>query len=358
MINILSIRCGLAFAPYICETAGEFLTTGAGASRVVRQAGGGLIIRSDGQLSLRYQGRECLLDREDARHYIAAVTFRTEAYDVRRLSDEVVISTVGRDILLSHPQSELWIEREVIAELMSAFKGESSPGPSISRLPGWLSVSSGGGRLLLSDGRTGRWVLLGADHLAELERRQPNEGEPAEQKPPLPPTVAVKGLSIHLQSAVKLLETLESFANTGIVDSFAEITPTYSLTAGSATEGIELRDSSLRVALSSREARKWASIIRVELDRLNLRQAERGRIRTVFVDHEDGRWVLQWGDEVFVRRESKLTIAGETEDANETEEGSQTGLLTKQSGAFRLILNRVTGACVALEDSEVSHLRR
>jgi hypothetical protein len=354
MINLLSIRCGLAFAPYLAESASEFLSEGVVASRVVRQAGSSLIIRSDSEVALRYQGRECLLGTEDVRHYLATVVFRTEAYDVLRLSDEVVTSTVGRDILLSHPQSELWLERAVVAEMLSAFKSEALPaGQAIPGFPHWLSISSGGGRLLLSDERTGRWVLLGADHMAELERRlQPQEEFAEQQNGRVPPTIAVKGLTVHLQSALKLAETLEEFASTGNVIHFEECTPTYSLTAGNATEGIELKDSDMRVALTAREARKWVGIVRCELNRLNVRQVERGRIRTVFADLEDGQWVLQWGDELFVPRGATLTIN------HPRSEGSRSrGLLVKQSGGFRLLLNHATGACVALEDSEVSHLR-
>ena len=353
MINILSIRCGLAFAPYLDESASEFLSKGLAASRVVRQAGSGLIIRSDGEVALRYQGRECLLGAEEVRHYLATIAFRAEVYDVKRLSDEVVTSTVGRDILLSHPQSELWLERAVVAEMVSAFKSQALPGGyAISGLPDWLSVSSGGGRLLLSDGRTGRWVLLGADHMSELERRLEPEDEIAEQQNALvPPTIAVKGLRVHLQSALRLADTLEEFASGGSVVHFEEVTPTYSLTVGSATEGIELRDSEIRVALTAREARKWVSIVRGELDRLNVRQVERGRIRTVFASLEDGQWILQWGDEVFIPRGATLTVN------HPGAEGSQSrGPLVKQTGGFRLLLNQATGACVALEDSELTHL--
>lgn len=354
MINILSIRCGLAFAPYLAESASEFLSKGVVASRVVRQAGSGLIIRSDGEVALRYQGRECLLGSEDLRHYLATVVFRIEAYDVRRLSDEVVTSTVGRDILLSHPQSELWLERAVVAEIVSAFKSEAlAPVPAISGLPHWLSISSGGGRLLLSDGRTGRWVLLGADHMAELERRlQPQEEAAEQQYARVRPTIAVKGLSVHLQSGLKVAKTLEDFASTGNVAPFDELAPTYSLTVGNATEGIELKDSDIRVALTAREARKWAGIVRCELDRMNVRQVERGRIRTVFADLEDGQWILQWGDELFVSRDATLTINHPRADGSQSR-----GLMVRQSGGFRLLLNQATGACVALEDSELSLLR-
>jgi hypothetical protein len=212
-----------------------------------------------------------------------------------------------------------------------------------------LSISTGNGGLLLSDGRTGRWVLLGADHIAELERRLTTLGKPGGRRVnPVPPTLALKGLTIHLQSASRLAETLEDFAITGKVAEFVETTPTYSLTVGRATEGIELKNSDIRVALTAREARKWASIISGELDRLNVRSVERGRIRTVFADVEDGSWVLQWGDEVFIpRRGAWLAEPGGTKLIS-TED-----LLVKETGEFRSLLNLDTGACVALNETEL-----
>ncbi|MFY9611594.1 MAG: hypothetical protein WAU45_23650 [Blastocatellia bacterium] len=354
MINILSIKCGLAFAPYLAESAARFLKAGAFASQVVRQAGSGLILRHEDEVSIRYQGRQCSLGTEDVRHYGATIAFRTEAYDVKRMPDEVVISTVGQSILLSHPQSELWLERGVVSELVRVFNGEAATPDDDTAfdLPPWLSVSSGSGRLLLSDGRTGRWVLLGADHIAELEHRlktQANPSRPANNR--MPPTLTLKGLTIHLQSAFKLAETIEDFANTGNVAGFEEITPTYSLTVGRATEGIALKDSDIRVALTAREARKWASIIRGELDRLNVRRVERGRIRTVFADVEEVRWVLQWGDEVFVPRP-----AAPIAEPGLTRSNSTGDLVVRETGEFLLLLNGDTGACVALNESELSYV--
>ena len=351
MINILSIKCGLAFAPYLADSASRFLTAGAFASQVVRQAGSGLILRQEDGVSLRYQGRECSLGTEDVQHYLTTIEFRTDAYDVRRMLDEVVISTVGRSILLSHPQSELWLERDVAGELVRDFKSDRATPDEATALglPQWLSISTSNGQLLLSDGRTGRWVLLGADHIAELERRLNTREKPGSRAHnPVPPTFAVKGLIIHLQSALRLAETLEDFSNTGKAAEFVEITPTYSLTVGRATEGIELKDSNIRVALTAREARKWAGIISGELDRLNVRCLERGRIRTVFADVEEGSWVLQWGDEVLVpRAASGIAESGpiETED-----------LLVRETGEFRSLLNLNSGGCVALNQAELSYL--
>jgi hypothetical protein len=351
MINILSIKCGLAFAPYLAESAARFLKAGVFTSQVIRQAGSGLILRHEDEVSLRYQGRQCSLGTEEVRHYLATIEFRAEAYDVKRMPDEVVISTIGQTILLSHPQSELWLDGDVVSELIRVFNAEavSSDDDTSSVLPQWLSISSGSGRLLLSDGRTGRWVLLSADHVAELERRlktREKPGGPAVNR--VPPTLALKGLTIHLQSAFKLAETLEEFANSGNVEDFEEITPTYSLMVGKATEGIELKDSDIRVALTAREARKWASMIRGELDRLNARYTERGRIRTVFADVEEGSWVLQWGDEVFVPRPATTIVEPHLNRLD-----SRGDLVARETGEFRLLLNRGTGACVALDESEV-----
>src|SRR6266496_2982584 len=64
---------------------------------------------------------------------------------------------------------------------------------------------------------------------------------------------------------LKLFGTLEEFANTDRVTPFEEVTPIYSLKASESTEGIELRDSDKRIALTAREARKWTGIIGTEL---------------------------------------------------------------------------------------------
>lgn len=354
MINILSIRLGLAFAPYFVEAATEFLNAGAVASQVVRQAGSGLIIRSENGVALRHQGRECFLGVEDIRHYCATVEFRAEVFDVKRLSGEVVISSVGQDILLSHPQSEVWLERVAVVAMLQAYGSGESAASELDQpaLPSWLTISSGNGQLLLSDGRTGRWVLLGADHMTEIEARLIAAKEPDRQATTQkPPTITLKGVNVHLQSALKLTETLERFEDRGDVSPFEEITPTYSLVVSRSIEGIELKDSDARVALTTREARKWAGIVRSEIDRLKVTQVERGRIRTVFAEVSDGRWVLQWGDEIFVARG-----AGLKGDRGRIDPAASSGILEKQTGGLRLLLNRDTGACVALNVVELSHL--
>jgi hypothetical protein len=358
MINIFSIRCGLAFAPYLVESLAAFLSEGEFAPRVVRQAGSGLIIRSDGEAMLRFQQREAALGEDEATHYSATVEFRREFYDVQRLQDEVVIANVGTNILLSHPQSDLWLEAPHVSHMLRTFGDMPAQQDETdsSSLPDWLKISSGAGRLLISDQQNGRWVLLGSDHIEELERRlvllDPASESSVRYKPP---TIPLKGLAIHLQSAVKLAETLEAYAQTGEIIAFEEITPTYSLTVGRSAEGIELRDFDRRVGLNSREARKYASIIRSELERLNVTQIERGRIRTVFADDEHGRWILQWGDEVLVSNDS----LDELRSAWSLQSGVGTYRpVVKRANGFYLLLNPSTGACVALTKPEQEQLIR
>lgn len=348
MINILSIGCSLAFAPYLAVSIQEFVNDGVAASRVVRQGGTSLIIRTDGELVLRHDNRQARLGIEEALHYSATVQFRSEVYDVLRMQDEVVLASVGEELLLSHPQSEIWLNHSAVARLVSTFASDSfvRADHELPGLPEWLEVSTGGQRLLLSDHRTARWVLLGVDHLRELERRLKAIGSARALFQELaPPTFPLKGLKLHIQSAFKLIETLEGFANTGKVVPFAEVTPTYSLRASRSPEGMELADSDLRVALTAREARKWVTLINAELERLNARQIERGGIRTVFADNDGGRWILQWGDEVFLPKDARPLASPRAIDP-----------ISKRIGEFLLLLRPATGACVALTESESIHL--
>lgn len=355
MINIFSTRCSLAFAPYLLASAEGFLTSGAIVSRVVRQGGSSLILRANGDLVLRHEHRQASLGMEAVRHYAATIRMRSEFYDVSRMQDEVVLANVGDELLLSHPQADIWLTREAVGALARAFTDESTAtaGGRLLTVPEWLMVSTGGGRLLLSDQRTARWVLLGDDHMRELERRLSalRQSRHATAGPP-PPTVALKGLTLHLQSAFRLSLTLLDFARTGHVTPFEEITPNYSLKASASIEGIELRDSDKRAALTAREAHKWAEIIRDELERLNARQVERGAIRTVFAADNGGCWVLQWGDEVFVSKGIqgwRRSGSGVLSDATGT-------LAGKRIGGFLTLLSPATGACVALTDSESEYL--
>jgi hypothetical protein len=362
MINLLSIRCSLAFAPYVMESTREFSTDGAVTPRVVRQGGNGLILRSDADatLALRHQNRQAEFGPEEARHYSATVGLRGEFYQVVRFEDEVVMANAGGELLLSHPQSDLWLSRGAVEALLQTFRDGSSPAVPTG-LPEWLTVSPGGGQLLLSDQRNGRWVLLGEDHIRELERslvvlQRPREASAHAQ----PPTISLKGVVVHLQSAYTLAETLEEFAGTGRFESFADRAPEFSLSARQATEGIEITDGTSRVGLTAKEARKWAGIIREELARLNSTCITRGKIRTVFADAEEGRWVLQWGDEVFVGAQASLT-AGLSESFNPGQSGqgclrSYGSLVVKRADGFLLVLSPDAGACVALDRSELARL--
>lgn len=351
MINIISLRCSLAFAPYLSVSAAEFLAGGAISPRVVRQGGSGLILRSHRDLVLRHEHRQANLGMEDVRHFAATIEMRREFYDVSRMQDEVVLASVGTELLLSHPQSEMWLTRDAVGALASAFACEStaqSEGTLIG-IPEWLKVSKGGGRLLLSDQRTARWVLLGEDHVRELERRLGTLRQAcrAASGPP-PATISVKGLTVHLQSAFTLLLTLLDFARNRKVTPFEEITANFLLKASACSEGIELTSTDERIALTAREADKWATIIRNELERLSARRFDRGGIRTVFARNEDGCWILQWGDEVFLSK-SVLLARGSRSGVLSDATGS---LIGKHSGEFLVLLSPATGACVALTDSE------
>ena len=351
MINLLSIRCSLAFAPYIAESTAEFKSAGVLTSRVVRQGGSGLILRSDGEMVLRHNNRQVELGLKEARHYSATVGLKYEFYQVLRLEDEVVMANVGNELLLSHPQSELWLTQPTIAVLLKTFEAQ---GASIDRsvLPEWLSVSAGAGSLLLSDQRTGRWVLLSDDHMRELVRRLPLlDCACADSALLQPPTISVKGVTVHLQSALTLAETLEEFGATGRFQPFIDRTPAFSLSAKEATEGIEISDENSRIGVTAKEARKWAEIIRGELARLNCLSMTRGKIRTVFANVETGRWVLQWGDEVLVPHnvlaEARVSDGGLAETES---------IEVKREDELLVLLSPANKACVALEEKELARL--
>ncbi len=305
MINILSIRCGLGFAPFLADATADYLSDGATTPQVVRQGGNGMIIRSEESIFIRHQNRESMIDPQAALHYAATVRFRIEVFDICRTREEIVLATIGDNILISFPQSEMWIEARAVASIIDTFGGQSNPTKKRDGLPEWLNISTGGNRLLLSDQRTGRWVLMGEDHISELSRRLASLNNAQQTgRRVSPPTIAVKGISIHLQSAFKLAEVFETFAAGGTVAEYEEATPTYLLGVRRATEGLEIRDFDKRVAFTARETRKWAEILRHELGKLNAEQIERGSIRTVAADGEGGRWALQWGDEIFIPEES------------------------------------------------------
>jgi hypothetical protein len=340
MINILSVQCSLAFAPYLSESLAQFLDSGYVTPRVVLQAGTGLIIRSDGELAIRYQEREYRLGPAETRHYSATLDLRVEAYDITLMPDEIVMSNFNGAVVLSHPQSEIWLEPPVVEALVQTFN-RGTPPESI--LPEWLNASPGGGRLLLSDQRSGRWMLLGPDHVDALASRLRYLSVAKPHTKSKPPTIGIKGLPIHLQSAIKLARTLANFSATGAIEAYDEITPLYSLSVSPSTEGIDLSDSNNRVAITKREAGKWASLMSVELERLNTMQFERGQIRTTLADCDGGRWILQWGDEVLIPRGF---------DSAFKDGRCENKFRMKKIGELTTLLDHHTAHCVALSDSE------
>jgi hypothetical protein len=62
------------------------------------------------------------------------------------MPDEVVLASASDWLLISHPQSELWLDRAATSRLIAIFGGDDDCGG----LPNWLAVSMGGGRLLIS----------------------------------------------------------------------------------------------------------------------------------------------------------------------------------------------------------------
>lgn len=351
MLNMLAIRCGLSFAPYLADAMAGYLGEGAFNSRVIKQGGNGLILRSGAEMVLWFQAREAALGSHEARHYAATVAFRTDVYNITRMADEVVIASVNESLLLSHPQSELWLEADAVAALLHAYEGDAPAGARDVALPEWLTVSTGAGRLLLSDQRTGRWVLLDADHVAELGRRAGTlapAGVPASRTGP--PTITIKGVTVHLQSAFKLADSLESFAGSGHVVAFTEQAPDYELTVEPTPEGIALRDFDQRATLTARDARKYAAILRDELERRHAVECERGGLRTVIADDRGGRWVLQWGDEI-------LLTTGALSALREGADGATSSQLrVKRTAEFLLLLAPASGTCVALTETETEAL--
>jgi hypothetical protein len=349
MLNILSIRCGLAFAPYLADAMAGYLDCGAFNSRVVKQGGNGLILRSDAEIDLRYQLHEAALGAAEARHYSATLALRRDVYDITRMADEIVIASVGDSVLLSHTQSELWLEAPVIHALVRAFREDAQAADLA--LPDWLTISTAANCLLLSDQRTGRWVLLGAEHAAELERRaRLLVSADKVARPAKPPTLTIKGVTVHLQSAFKLAAALDRFAETGDVTAYTEQSPDYVLIVEKTTGGMAVGDFDQRVTLNAREARKYAAIVRDELEQRRAVQFERGRLRTVIVNDGDGRWLLQWGDEILLSNEAAAAL----QQASAMTAGG--GLVVRRDDGFLLLLNPATGACVALTGEEESAL--
>jgi len=348
-INILSVRSSLAFATYLSEAFREFIDDRSVSARVPRQGGKGFAVRSDGDLVLRHEHRQESLVLEEVRHYAATTKMRSQIYDVLRMQDEVVLANVGPELLLSHPQSEMWLSEQTVFALVETF-GSASSAIAHAGIPEWLKVSLGGGRLLLSDQRTGRWVLLGDDHVNELRERL---AQLAIESTPLqfqsPPVINLKGIGIHLQSALTLVSKMEDFAAGREVIAFEEVTPSYSFKVSTSANGLEISDDDNHAVLNSRETRKWIDLVKAKIEALHISQLERGRIRTVFASDNGGRWILQWGDEVFVPGNAHETV-GRLPDTPRAE----SGLIARSIDGFLVVMNSSTGNCVALTEFEAS----
>lgn len=339
MINIHSIRCSLAFAPYITESARAYLNEETSVSQVIRQGGSGLIIRSDADLHLRYRNRETILQPDAARHYLRTIAFRSDCFDIARLSDEIILASAGDTLLLSHPQSEIWLDAKTVSSLIRIAGGAEEK-----TLPEWIDVSTSSGRLLISDQRSGRWVLLGADHLAEFERRAERLNKSlAQTSVPRSPRITIKGVTVRLQSAFRLLRALESFAEANDFEPFEDVGPEFYLRAARATEGMAIMDSDMRAAITAHEAPKWVAIIQNEIEQLHAREIEPCSIHTVFAETNEGRWVMQWGDEIFIE-ESVLARLRSGEIGFE-----DSSLAAKREDDYLLLLDHRTGSCVALD---------
>jgi hypothetical protein len=290
-------------------------------------------------LGLIYRNHRASLGSPEASHYLATIGLRANFYDVNLMSEEVVLASVNGNLLVSHPQSEIWLDQSSVSHLIGGYKtGQLRAGPP---LPEWLVCSVSAGRLLLSDQRSGRWVLLGEDHIAEFERRLSLLSPATNSISPAPPVINLKGVEIHLQSAFKVARTLRVFAQTRQVNPYDDCAPEFKLTVGLATEGIRIADTNSAVGLTVREAGKWAEIIQAELARLNAKEIIRGQITTVLADGPGGRFVMQWGDEVFVPERFSFQAS--------IKSGS---LICAEDRGLIVLLDRSKSACVALTPQE------
>src|SRR5262249_3843505 len=257
-------------------------TGGRAPSRTISQGGSGMALAQADSLSLIYRNRRADLDNAEARHYLATIGLRANSYEISLMSEEVVLASINGALLVSHPQSEIWLDDAAVRHLIESYQApDLHPDPA---LPQWLQCSVAAGRLLLSDQRTGRWVLLGADHIAEFERRLGLLKPVAESAVPSPPVIPLKGIETHLQSAFKLARTLVDFGQTRQVQAYEEIAPEFRLAVAPAVEGIQISDTNERVGMTAREALKWAGLIQAELTRLNAIEFVRGKITTVIAD--------------------------------------------------------------------------
>src|SRR5262249_48643627 len=353
MLNLLSIRCSLAFAPYLYSSLSQFIEDGKSTPEVIRQGGSGLTIRADGALIIRHQDREVKLGALEARHFWATVRLRLEQFEVRRSSAEIVMANTAIGLLLSFPQSEIWLDAPDIECLLRMQSGADAANTRCS-LPDWLIASASEGQLLLSDQRNARWVLLGPDHLQELDSRRTKLESPSETVRRRAPRIQVKGLELPLAFCFKVASCLEQFVESRQVERSETALPESSIVIRSSTEGIEFVMSDRRVAFNAREAAKWAAVLRGELAKLNAVIFRRGQIETVLTAEESGRWVIQAGDEVFLPADALSVLSA---PRREGERAVAAGTVAVGLGEFLLLLNLKTSACVALTGEALSSLR-
>ncbi|MEW6129251.1 MAG: hypothetical protein AB1757_19580 [Acidobacteriota bacterium] len=350
MVNILSIRCSLAFIPYLLESLNEFIERGEVTPALVKQAASGLMIRADERLSLRYQNQEVGLARSDAIHFRATLELRNNFFAITRTSNEVILAQVDDNLLLSHPQSEIWLDSIAVHNIIAVHKNPK--GLSGLPFPDWLSVSASETTMLLSDGRNGRWVLLGDDHLLEFEKRVAVLRQAKIQYPKrIPPTIQMKGVKIYFQSLQKLILAIKQFSETGDFQPFIESSASYSLFVQKAPEGMKISDNSLVISITQKEARKWIMILEAELDKYQVEEFRRGQIHTLMMKMDDGYWLLQGGDEIFI----EATRLSDFLDSNFTQQPEHHLVFSKQA-EFHLILNKANGNCVALKGEEINRI--
>jgi hypothetical protein len=55
---------------------------------------------------------------EELRHNLATVKFRVDSFDIQRTSGEVVLAGFGGSLLISHPQSDLWLDAQALKQLL------------------------------------------------------------------------------------------------------------------------------------------------------------------------------------------------------------------------------------------------
>jgi hypothetical protein len=345
VINLFSIRCSLAFAPYLRESLSEFVRTRSTAPLVVKQGGNGLIARSSvNVLFVRHQNREIELDNQAARHYVEAIELRIQHHDIQRTSGEIVFANVHSGLLLSHPQNELWLSPAEAAEVLEV----SLSGCASAKLPDWLTASASEEQLLLSDQRSGRWVVLGRDHIAQLSRRIEQLPARHSVRPPKAPVVTARGIDLPLQAAFKVAGALETFASGRGVESFQDATPDFSIAVTLAGDLLELRDSAQRITFIPREARKWAEILTSELAALNATLLARGQLRTVLADGPGGGcWILQAGDEVLLSKPLLDQMRQRKQAAADVDD-----IVAWRASEFLLLLSTLNSACVALTETE------